>query len=49
MAKRFLKELAAFFNPRDWVPDVPLPPVGSWEPKGEGCMSVWEALFGKEE
>lgn len=46
MTKRFLRGLAEFLNPRDWIPSIPLPPVGSWEPKGKGTMSLWDALRG---
>lgn len=48
--KKFLRRLAGgiaeFLTPRDWIPSIPLPPVGSWEPKGEGCMSLWDAIEG---
>ena len=44
--KRFAKGLAEFFTPRDWVPTIPLPPVGRWEPKGKGTMTLFEAIEG---
>lgn len=44
--KKLLEGLKEFFDPRLWIPTIPLPPVGRWEPKGEGCMSLYDAIRG---
>lgn len=44
--KKFLASLKEFLSPRDWVPSIPLPPIGKREPKGEGCMSLYDAIRG---
>lgn len=44
--KSFGRELVLFFNPRDWLPSIPLPPVGPWEPKGDGVQTLGEAIRG---
>lgn len=43
---RLGRSLAEFFAPRDWIPSIPLPPVGRWEPKGPGCMQLVDAIEG---
>lgn len=45
-SKRLGSGLAEFFAPRDWIPTIPLPPVGKRAPKGDGCMTLFEAIQG---
>jgi hypothetical protein len=41
---RLGKGLAEFFNPRDWVPSIPIPRKP--HPKAQGYQSLYEALRG---
>jgi hypothetical protein len=44
MGKRFLRALAEFFNPRDWVPTFPI--VRKHDPDAQGYQTFGEALRG---
>lgn len=44
MAKRFLRALAEFFNPRDWVPTFPI--VRKHDPNAQGYQTFGDALRG---
>lgn len=44
MGKRFLRALAEFFNPRDWIPTFPI--LRKHDPDAQGYQTFWEALRG---
>ena len=42
--KKFLKSLAEFFNPRDWLPTFPI--VRKHNPKAKGYQTFSDAIRG---
>lgn len=42
--KRFLKSVAEFFNPRDWIPTFPI--VRKHDPNAKGYQTLGEAIKG---